>query len=810
MILQNLKFSWRALRKNKIYTAINVTGLAAGIAASLLIFRMVSYELGFNKGFQNYDRIVRVVATSVSPEEGESYTTCTPVPAMDIIENEIPQFEAFSRVREVWSNITVPDPAGGAPLKKFGITSGEIAFFVESEFFSIFDFAWLAGDPATALNEPGAIVLTKAWAEKCFDQWEAAVDKTILVDNLIPVTIKGVIDNLPVNCDFTAPYFISYPTLLNHTDLFFYDKEWGSCSSNNQVYALLRDPGQLPAANTQLAKVGEKEYSRATGKQDRFHHAQPLADLHYNEQYGNSGTHRVAKSRLRVLGAIGLLILIMACFNFINLATAQASLRAKEVGVRKTLGGKQGQLVGQFMSEIGLIVALSVVLGASIAYFSAPLLKLISDVPDTWPFFSNPIVWVFLGIVAILVTLLAGLYPSLSLAGYHPVKALKKNTEQGRHGGVALRKSLVVLQFVIAQGLIIGAMVTILQLDYIRSRDLGFSKDLVYTFSFNSDSLSIARQEALRQRLLQIPAVETVSLSSDQPFSGNTWTSNFRYGSHPEDEPYGISLKFCDAEYQKTYGIRLLAGKWLAPSDTMREAVVNMTLLRKLGIANPDEVVGQNIRLGGSRILKITGVAQDFHTHSLHEEHLPLLMSTRKAYYWEAGVKIRPDQISATTTAVKTAFDAVLPEQIFNGRFLDESIAQFYTDDNRLSATCRGFGFLAILISCLGLFGLATHAAAQRVKEIGVRKVLGASVTGIVGLLSKDFLKLVLVALVLATPAAWYFMDKWLNNFAYRIDIGWWVFVVAGITAILVAFLTVSYQAIRAAVANPVDSLKSE
>ena len=810
MLFNHLKIAWRSLRKNKIYAAVNVVGLAVGIAAALLIFRMVSYELSFNKNFANYNRITRVVAIDKTPEEGEVYTVCTPIPAMDAMESTVSQFEAMARVREVWSSVTIPNPAGGPPLKKFGISSPELGFFADPAFFKVFDLNWLAGDPATALAEPNTIVLNRTWAEKCFDNWEKAVGQTVLVDNIVPVTVKGVVADLPENCDFPLMYFISYPTLKANAALFFYQSEWGSCSSNNQVYALLSDPGQMDAANAVLAKVGEKEYSNRTGQQTRHHILQPLSDLHYNENLGHSGSHIITKSRLKVLGSIGVLILIMACFNFINLATAQSSLRAKEVGVRKTLGGRQGQLISQFMSETGLIVGISVLLGAGIAYFSAPLLKRVSDVPDQLPFLSNPMVWGFLGLTAVLVTLLAGLYPSISLAGYEPVKAIRKNVTQGRAGGAALRKSLVVLQFMIAQGLIIGAMITILQLDYIRSRDLGFNKELVYTFSFNSDSASIARQEALKQRLLQIPAVELVSLNSDQPFSGNTWSSNFRYGTHPEDEPFNIDLKFCDADYQKTYGIKLLAGKWMAPSDTMREAVVNMTLLRKLGIADPEEVVGQNIRLGGRRMLRISGVAEDFHTHSLRQEHEPLLMSTRKEFYWEAGIKIRPDNITSTTAAIKSAFDEVLPEQIFSGRFLDERIARFYQDDNRLSATCRGFGFLAILISCLGLFGLATHAAEQRVKEIGIRKVLGATVSGILALLSRDFLKLVMIALVLATPIAWYAMNTWLNNFVYHISIGWWVFVFAGLMAVLVAFLTVSYQAVRAALANPIKSLRSE
>lgn len=809
-MLKNIKFALRILNRNRLYTAINVIGLSVGIAAALLIFRMVNHELSFNKNFQHYDRIVRVVSVEKNAEEGESHSVCTPIPAMDAIENTASHFEQISRVRELWSTLTIPNPAGGAPLKKFAMTPPETAFFVMPSFFQIFDFQWLSGDPATALQEPGTIVLTRTWAEKSFGTWEAATNQTVLIDNLIPVVIKGIVEDLPDNCDFPIPFLVSYPTLKAHPDYFFYDSGWGSCSSNNQVYALLHSSSQLDAANEVLAKVGEKEYSKANGHQDRFHRLQPLSDLHYNEQYGHSGSHQTAKSRLKVLAIIGILILIMACFNFINLATAQASLRAKEVGVRKTLGGQRGQLVVQFMSETGLIVLVAVILGGILASMCTPLLKYVSNVPDTPHLFQNTLVWLFLASLLIGVTLLAGLYPALALASFKPIKALKNNLNNHFFGGASIRKSLVVLQFIIAQGLIIGAIIAILQLDFIRSQDLGFNNELVYTFNFNSDSTTISRQNALKEGLIRIPSVISTSFSSDQPLSGNTWTSNFRYASRPEDEKYGINLKFCDENYMETYGITLLAGRWLQASDTMREAVVNMTLLRKLGIVDPTEVLGQNIRQGGRRLIKIVGVAKDFHTHDFRTEYEPIMMSTRKEYYWEAGVKIRVGDITATTNAIKGVFDEVLPEQVFTGQFLDESIARFYENDNRLARTCKAFGLLAILISCLGLFGLATHAAAQRKKEIGVRKVLGATVMGIVGLLSKDFLKLVFLALLLASPLAWYVMNTWLQDFAYRIAIPWWVFLLAGITAIFIATLTVSFQSVKAALANPVKSLYNE
>ncbi len=807
-----MKIALRSLRKNGIYTAINIFGLAIGLAAALLIFRIVNFELSFNKNFKKYDRIVRVVTSERNPDSGESLSTCIPIPAMSVMRNTVSQFEQFSPVREMWANITVANPTGGAPLKKFGMTTPEIGFFVDPAFFQIFDFQWLAGDPATALTEIHTIVLTKTWAEKCFDDWKNAVGKTVFLDNLIPVVVTGVVEDLPKNCDLPLTILVSYPTLKAHRDLYFYDEtEWGSCSSNNQVFALLRDAGQKSDAEAVLAKVGEKEYNEKRGfNNGKSHFIQPLSDLHFNEDFGSSGGHITPKNRLWILTSIGILILVMACFNFINLATARASLRAKEVGVRKTLGGSRGQLIAQFMGETVLIVSASVLLGIGIAAICSPLLKLISEVPDAWPFFSNPLIWMFLGAVAVTVTFFAGLYPAVSLSGFQPVQAMKSDVHRRSFGGVSLRQVLVVSQFVIAQALIVGAIITIKQLDFIQSKDLGFSKDLVFTFTMNSDSATVAKQKTLKAKLAEIPAVEAVSFSADQPLSGNTWNSNWNFGSDSEDEKFNIALKMCDADYQKTYGIRLAAGRWMNPSDTLKEAVLNMTAIKKLGFSNPEEALNQEIRLGGRRKMKLVGVAEDFHSHDFHREHEPTIMITRNMFYSEVGLKIRPTDLKTTVAAVQKVYDDVLPEQVFVGRFLDERIAEMYEAETKFSATCKGFGLLAILISCLGLFGLASHAAAQRTKEIGIRKVLGATVAGLTGLLAKDFLKLVAVAILIASPLAYYFMKNWLADFVYRIDIQWWMFVVAGFLAVLIAFLTVSFQAVKAALANPVESLRSE
>jgi predicted permease len=812
--MTNLKFIFRNIARNKVFSGINILGLAVGVAAVLLIYRIVSYELSFNKHFANYDRIVRIVRHDNTPE-GESWTTCVPIPAGLAIRQSVPQFEEFSPAREAWPTISVMG-RDGIPEKKIPQPDGMISFFAEPSFVKIFDFNWLAGDPVTALKDMGSVVLTQRVAEQCFGSVEAAMNQPVVMDNIVNLTVKGVVADLPANVDIPIFTLISYPTLIANKDNYYYTPDsWGECSSNSQAFALLKDPAQWDDAAAVLSQIGKKEYVDEAGKYkvEKIHQLQALSDLHYNEELYNPAGRIVTHSRLKVLGFIGLLVLVMACFNFINLSTAQATQRAKEVGVRKTLGMGRSQLVRQFMGETAAVTGIAVVLGLALATVCLPLLQLISDVPSDAPFLSLPQTWGFLAAAMIAVTLLAGFYPSLVLSGFDPAGALKSQSHVKAEGAMRqglVRQGLVVMQFSIAAALIVGTLVTLGQLDYIRKKDLGFDKNLIYCLELNNDSLSQTKFETFKQQLLQHPAVEGVSYCSDHPASGNTWNTNFAFPASAEDAEFSLSLKFADADYQATYGIRLKAGKWYEPSDTSRQAVVNETLLKKLGISDPNEVVGQQLKLGGGRRILLSGVVEDFHSHSVHEPLEPMLITSRKEFYGRVGVKIKPGNLAVTTAAIQKTFDEVFPEQAFYGEYFDERIAEFYTDEDRFSNTCKGFGLLAVFIACLGLFGLSIHAAARRTKEIGVRKVLGASVAELTGLLAKDFLKLVMVSLVIGLPVAWWLMQKWLADFAFRIDMSWGVFALAGFIAVLVAFLTVSFQSIKAALANPVKSLRSE
>lgn len=802
----------RHLLKNRTYAAINILGLAVGIAACLLIFRLVHYELSFDTFRPDYERICRVVTLEQNPNESDAHTAGVPLPALDAMQEAVPQFEQFARTHSMWPTITVPESPGSLLGRKYATNEEqEAGAFVEPSFFRIIQWDWLAGDPEKALGPVNSAVLTEKMAKKCFGSWQLALGKNLVLDNAVLVTVNGIIADPPANSDFQFHMLVSYNTLKANEDLYFYSPDWGSISSNDQAYVLLRDAGQFSTANTVLAGVGKEEYKKIDPTRTLTHQLQPLSDLHFDDRYGGHfGTHMSSKSRLGILSLIGLLVLAMACFNFINLATAQAAGRSREVGVRKTLGGSRGQLVAQFMGETFVIVGLSVGTGALLAFLLSPLLKKVSDVPDTQPFLSQPAVLGFMALATVSVTLLSGFYPALVLAGFNPVKALKNNITTRTVGGISLRKALVVTQFVIAQALIIGTLVTVSQMNYLRDMDLGFKPDLVYVLEgINPDSVSLPRYETFKQQLLQIPAVESVSFGNDRPASNSVWDSNFALDS-PNDAPFNVTLKFVDSDYLKTYGLRLVAGRMLEPSDTIREALVNETLLRKLGIANPQDALGKNFRVGGRRPVPVVGVLADFQSSTARDAMRPFAFMSRKSRYYTAGIKIRPENMATTTAKIQQVFDANFPEQICDGGFLDDKIAAFYRDDERFSALCKGFALLAILISCLGLYGLASLLAVQKTKEIGVRKVLGATVGSVVALLSKDFLLLVLLAAVLAVPVAWWAMSQWLQEFVYRAPLSIWIFAgTVGLSA-LVAFLTVGLQTWKAARVNPVKSLKSE
>ena len=498
----------------------------------------------------------------------------------------------------------------------------------------------------------------------------------------------------------------------------------------------------------------------------------------------------------------------MACINFINLSTAQAVGRSKEVGIRKVLGSSRKQLFAQVMGETGLIVTISALLAIGIATACLPLIKHIASINEQLSMINVQTILFMVGII-IAVTLFAGLYPSLILSGFKPALALKNKMTSAKVGGISLRRGLVITQFGISQVLIIGTIVAITQMNFVRHADLGFDKEAVVILSGNSDSLALTRAEAFKQKLLQTPGVQSVSFATDAPSSDNNWTTNFAF-DHREDEPYQLALKFGDNDYFKTFGLQMLAGREYVKSDTVHEMIINETLVKKLGLKSPQEAIGKDIRVGRGKWNQIVGVVKDFKTNSLREEVKPILITQNKEYYSLTAIKMRSSNIQQTHAAIENIWNSFFPEYAYSSAFMDDNINKFYEQENQLSLLYKIFAVIAILISSLGLYGLVSFMAVQKTKEVGIRKVLGASTGNIVYLFSKEFTILISIAFVLAAPLAYFMMNSWLQDFAYRIKMEVWVFAIAILISIIIAWITVGYKAVKAAVANPVKSLRSE
>ncbi len=797
------KIAWRNILRNKAFSIINIAGLAIGIAASLIIFTVVHYELSYDKfqpGFKNIYRIV----TQDKYADGFTYNPGVPGAALEALRSKMPDV-TFALINSNYgSQITVNTTSNNSTNKKF-IESSSI-FFCESGFFNVFNYPWLAGS-ASVLNEPNTVVLSKKIAEKYFGGWQNAINKTITLDNNIQLKVAGILKDVPLNSDFPLGVLISFPTMKRNAEAYNYNDDWNSLSSNLQVYALLPSNVSLTSFNNRLSSFNKEHYTIRDASL-RMNIVQPLSDLHFNNHFETFGDHTTSTSTLLTLSLIGIFIIIMACINFINLATAQAVGRSKEVGIRKVLGSNRLQLFTQVMNETALIVLLSVVLAFIIAALCLPYIKNIASIQENLSLINARTI-LFIFALIIIVTLLSGLYPSLVLSGYNPSLALKNKITSANIGGISLRRALVIMQFAISQVLIISTIIAISQMNFVNHADLGFNKEAVFLISATTDSTIVSRMPAFKQQLLQTQGVQSVSFTTDAPSSDNTWSSNFAF-NHKEDENFPVSLKFADEDYLKTFGLNLAAGRFYNKSDTMNEIVINETLLHKLGLQNPQDAINKDIRLGSNDWKKIVGVVKDYKTRSLKRDIQPILMAENHKYYGLTAIKLRTSNLIQTQKNIQDLWNGFFPEYAYTSSFMDENIAKFYQQETQLELLYKIFAGLAIFISCLGLYGLVSFMAVQRTKEVGIRKVLGASIVHIVYLFSKEFTILIFIAFIIAAPLAYYIMHAWLNGFVYRINITVWVFILAIIGSVAIALITVGYKSFRAAMIDPVKSLRSE
>lgn len=816
MLLNYFTIARRQLWRNRLFTLLNVVGLSIGLSACWIIYRIVSYEFSFDTQNPNRNRIVRVVSRFIFDGQ-ENSNPGTPIPMAEAARREIAGLERVVPVHGQWiKHLQIPQPTG-KPVQFDEVTN---VVATDTNYFGMVPYHWLAGSPAQSLVRPNQVVLTQGRAEQYFPGLTPAqiLNRTITYWDTVQVQVSGIVADLPYASDFSGQEFLSISTLKFTVS----PEEWSNTNGNVQLFLVLNgktNPTQVNAQLNALSTRNSQEILKRWANMKRWHTLQPLADLHFGVDFRERDRRANKPILLGMMGLAGF-ILLLAIINYVNLASAQVPQRAREIGIRKTLGSRRRPLIFQFLGETAAIALLAF----SLAYaLSSLFFATYSDlVPAGMDQFVNwPQLVLFLLGLLVLVTLLSGLYPGWLITRFQPVAVLRGQT--GYTLGdvpnrLSLRKSLIVFQFFIAQVFIVGALIINQQLTFSLQADMGFVRDAVLTATvpWNSDEQNrTTHLEALKQELKKLPGVAAVSLGN-QPAS-NSYSSNFhQYMGKKGKVELNLFRKYVDTDYIPLYKLPLLAGRNLEPSDTIKEYVLNETATKAFGFARPQDAIGAFINENGgdaNRRIPIVGVVRDFHTRSFKEKIQPTALMVDRSHLSTFNIKLasgQPTDWQRTIEDLNRVWKRFYPAVPFDYAFYDETLAEFYKQEQQLSRVVNLATGVAILISCLGLFGLATLMAFQRTKEIGIRKVLGASIAGVVALLSKDFLKPVLLAIVLASPLAWYVMNRWLQEFAYKIDIAWWMFALAGCMALGIALLTVSFQSLKAALVNPVQSLRSE
>lgn len=801
MLKNYVKTAWQNLRSHKSYVAINTIGLAVGIAACLLVFLLIQYETSFDNFHKNKERIYRVVAATKT-RTGMDYSKGTAFPVAEALRIDYPQLEHVARIyARDNQQITVLNGEANAPQKKFK----ENVFFAEPEFFDIFNFPFLAGDSKTALSELNTAVITQETAEKYFGNWHTAIGKFIKYDNDKDKVCKvtGVLKNIPANTDFPLQVVLSFKTSKGEDML----RDWVGQDGSLNTFLVLPKNMSLQQFNDGL-KTFVKKYTPAEYANHGYI-LQSLSDIHYQSAFGTYRGGTFSKELITALSLIGLFLLIIACINFINLATVQAVNRSKEVGIRKVLGSSKKQLIIQFLGETFLITLISIVIAMVFALMVLPwlnnLLQTSLEIRPGFPLIA------FLFSIIIIVTFLSGLYPAIILSGFNPIKVLKSKFTSKAVGGVSMRRALVVFQFTIAQTFIMGTLIVVSQMNFFQNASMGFDKDAIVTVPMANDSARVSKMGALKIQLLQQAGIKDVSMSTFSPMDQASWDGDFKFDNAAKKSDFNPDFKWADADYFKTYNIQFIAGRPYYPADTINGFVVNEMMVKKLGFKNPEDILGKKINIfDGGVVAPVVGVVKDFNGSSLKKEMKPIALGSWKLVYRLFNIKIQPQHAKQTLAAIEKLWNNTYPDFVYEYQFLDDTIASFYKRENQLSQLFKIFAGIAIFISCLGLYGFVSFMAVQRTKEVGIRKVLGAPVISIIYLFSKEFTMLIGVAFLIATPVAYFFMHQWLQNYAYRIDIGMGIFLATILIAEIIAWLTVGYQAIKAAVANPVKSLRTE
>jgi len=795
MLKNYFKIGWRNLLRHRAYAAINVVGLSLGISCAILIFTLVSFHLSFDNFHRDSDRIYRIVAETHG--ENVLYDAAVPQPLGKAFRNDYSFAEQVARV-VTWRNnlITL---TGTKEIKKFNEEKG-IAF-AEPAFFDIFNFPLVQGDKRTALSQPHSALITENIAKKYYGN-DNPIGKTFRLDNKVDFTITGVLKDMPANTAWQEEVYLSYDQLQDRYGWLGSDSSWPAIYSGSMCFVRLK-PSVTPAQVNKVFPQFVKKYLEPDQARNEGFKLQPLSDIHFNKDYDGY----LDKKYLWALGLIGLFLIVTACVNFVNLATAQALNRSKEVGIRKVLGSLRTQLFWQFIAETAIITCIALVLAIGMARLSLPLLNQLLNTRMELHLLDSPWLAIFLALLMILVIFLSGSYPGLVLARFQPILALRNKISQASVGGFSLRRILVVTQFAICQMLIIGAIVIGGQMYYSKNVDMGFDKDAIVTLPLPIQNK--IKMNTLRDQIAAVTGVEKLTLCHQPPASGSNSNTSIRFEGRAKDEPWDINMKSADDQYLKTFGLQLVAGRNFFPSDTTREFVVNETVAKKLGFT-PQQLIGHRIAINGSASMPVIGVVKDFHNYSLHSKIAPICIMPDYTDYYSLSIKLNLRNTRTALAAFFKIWNSTYPEYLYSYKFLDERIAEFYEMDKIMLVLVEVFAGIAIFIGCLGLYGLVSFMALRKTKEIGVRKVLGAGISNILWLFGKEFTRLLLIAFAIAAPVAWWVMQLYLRDFEYKIKIGAEVFLLSIFVTFLIATLTIGYRSIRSALANPVKSLHTE
>ncbi|MEQ9591941.1 MAG: FtsX-like permease family protein [Cyclobacteriaceae bacterium] len=819
MIKNYIKVAFRSIFRNRLTAFINIAGLALAMACALLIYLYIADEVSFDKQHSKADRIYRVTRDFKSPDGSVNLHLGHVAPPIGpLLKNDFGEIEELARV--INYGLVIGLEENGELVKNF---TEEHLFVVEPDIFKIFDIKVITGDPSKALERPFTIMLSESAAKRYFGDASRAIGKRLRADNMFDVEVTGIYEDFPLQSHWHPEMLVSFITLENDN---IYGREglesnWGNNSFG--TYFLLQEGADPKKLEAQLPAFLDKHFGTFAinnygappdfvASQRTSLYVQKVTDIHLRSHLDSEEEVNGNINNVYMMAVIGLFIILIASFNFINLSTASATKRAKEVGLRKVVGAIRGQLISQYLSESILIASLAMVVSVGFASLGLRWINSFTQKELSLNFFQEPILLAGLLGAAILVGFLAGVYPAFFVSGFRPALTLKGQQGSAKGKGT-IRKVLVVSQFSISVVLLIATAITIQQLDYLNSRDLGFDKDQVVTLDY-FDELSPS-YDAFQNELLKSSTIKSTGRSSRVP-TGRLLDSQGAPSVVIGDSLVntGINTKNVrvDWDFFTTYGMEVIAGRNFSksvPTDDSLAFIINETAARDYGFNSPQEGISKDFSYGGV-VGKLVGVVKDFHFESLHQTIIPMVFHMDRDRYNVVSVKIASNNVQDGLQHLEKIWKEFLPNRPFEYRFIDDRYRQLYEAEQRQSQLFTIFSGLAIFIACLGLFGLATFNTLQRVKEIGIRKVLGASVPTILALLSKEIVLLILISSMIAWPIAWIFMNKWLASFAYHVDVNLLIFGMAAIVAVLIALITVSMQTIKAAMTNPSSTLRYE